>query len=501
MTTLTYRLLSDHFREIQQLASIQAVLEWDQQTGMPPRAGDYRAQQIAYLAAQIHDHRTDPRIADWLSELEDHSQQGSLSDRELANVRQLRREYDRNLRLPTSLVREMATMTAKAQMVWVEAHQNEDYSLFQPLLARIVELKRAEADAIGFVDCRYDALLDEYEPGCRTADVQRVLTELKQDLVPLIQQLIHSGRQPSTSCLRGEFPTASQNRFCRRVAKKIGFDFARGRLDVAHHPFCTELGPHDTRLTTRYDPNFFNTALFGVLHETGHGLYEQGLVDEEYGLPGGSYCSLGIHESQSRLWENNVGRSREFWAHFFPQAQQAFACLANVSQEEFYRAINQVQPSLIRVEADEATYNLHIIIRFELEQELLEGRLSVESLPEAWNQKYQETLEIAPPSDRQGCLQDIHWSAGLMGYFPTYCLGNLYACQLFDAAEAELGDFNRNFSLGNFDVLLNWLRERVHEQGRLMNAADLIKLVTGSSIQHRPLIKYLQGKLIPIYGL
>ncbi len=302
--------------------------------------------------------------------------------------------------------------------------------------------------------------------------------------------------------MKRKYPIHAQARFGRQAAAAIGFDFDRGRIDTTHHPFCTEMGPNDVRLTTRYDENFFNSSFFGTLHESGHGIYEQGLRGDWYGLPPGQYCSLGIHESQSQLWENLVGRSRSFWEYFYPQAQALFPeALNDVPLDAFYSSINHVAPSLIRVEADEATYNLHIIIRFELEQELINGQLETDDLPDAWNSKYAQALGITPDSDSNGMMQDIHWSAGLVGYFSTYSLGNLYASQFFGAAKQELGDLDQMFAAGDFAPLKNWLNREIHERGKLYSSPELGHLVTGKELSHEQLMSDLRAKLSPIYHL
>ena len=318
----------------------------------------------------------------------------------------------------------------------------------------------------------------------------------------MVAEIQHSRRRPNTALLHRSFPVEVQERFGREAAAAIGFDFARGRLDVTAHPFCATLGPHDCRITTRYDPQFFNSAFFGILHEAGHGIYEQGLPAEHYGLPLGEAISLGIHESQSRLWENLVGRSRAFWTFFYPLAQQRFpAALGNTACDEFYFAINDVRPSLVRVEADEVTYNLHILIRFELERALLDGDLQPSELPGAWNEKYRQYLGIAPPDDRTGVLQDVHWSAGLVGYFPTYALGNLYAAQFFAQAKADLGDLEDMLGRGEFRPLLDWLREKIHRHGQRWSAAELVQRVTGRPLTAKPLVEQLRAKMAPLYGL
>ncbi|MBI2479166.1 MAG: carboxypeptidase M32, partial [Planctomycetia bacterium] len=364
-----------------------------------------------------------------------------------------------------------------------------------PLLERIVDLKRQQADAIGYADCPYDALLDDFEPGETTKNVASVLAALRGELVPLVAAIAESSRQPDLDILKRRYPIDAQESFGKQAATAIGFEFNRGRLDVTHHPFCAGLGPDDCRLTTRYDEHFFPSGFFSILHEAGHGIYDQGLRGDQYGLPPGTYVSLGIHESQSRMWENLVGRSLPFWRHFFPLAQQAFPeALGGTRLEDFCFAVNDVRPSLIRVEADEATYNLHIIIRFELEQALINDRLAIKDLPAAWNQKYRDYLDIEPPSDADGVLQDVHWSAALIGYFPTYALGNLYAAQFYAQAAQDVGPLEVQFERGEFAPLLGWLREKIHHQGQCYTARELVETVTGQPLSHDWLIAYLREK-------
>jgi carboxypeptidase Taq len=332
--------------------------------------------------------------------------------------------------------------------------------------------------------------------------VAKVLSGLREELVPLVAAIADSGREAPVAILERTYPVEVQESYGKLVAAKIGFEFNRGRLDVTHHPFCSSMGPSDCRITTRYHERHFSHALFGIMHEAGHGIYDQGLRTEQYGLPPGSYVSLGIHESQSRMWENLVGRSRAFWQYFFPAAQGAFSeSLGDVAMNDFYFAINDVRPTLIRVEADEATYTLHIIVRFELEQALLKGDLSVADLPGAWNEKYKTYLGIEPPSDADGVLQDVHWSAGLIGYFPTYTLGNLYAAQFFEQAEADLGPLGPQFAEGQFAPLRGWLAREIHQRGQCYTAAELVQEITGKPLSHAPLMAHLRGKLAPLFGL
>jgi carboxypeptidase Taq len=490
-----YEKVCQHARETAILASCEAALGWDERTMLPPEAAEYRAEQMAYLAGLIHKRRTDRHLGDWLGELAASSLAADPHGDTGANIRWLKRSYERSTKLPQALVEELSRTATLGQHVWQQARADDDFAKFVPLLQKTIELKRAQADALGYDESRYDALLDDYEPNERTSSLSKVLGDLREALVPLVAEITNSGRHPDKSILTRSFPVDRQAAFGRDVAAKIGFDFRRGRLDVTAHPFCAGLGPNDTRLTTRYDEHFFSSALFGTMHEAGHGMYDQGLIADQYGLPLGEAISLGIHESQSRLWENFVGRSKSFWMYFFPLAKRTFPeALGSVNLDAFYFAINDVRPSLIRVEADEATYNLHILVRFELEQALLGDDLPVADLPAAWREKYKNYLDIEPTNDADGALQDIHWSAGLMGYFPTYSLGNLYAAQFFETADRELGGLNRQFERGEFQPLLGWLRDRIHVQGQRYTAAELVERVTGKPLSHEPLMRHLRDK-------
>ncbi len=498
----TYDRLCAHAREVALLSSTQSLLGWDERTKLPPAAGEYRAEQISYLAGLIHKKQTAPEVGHWLAELADSPLAADPHSDTGADILNQKRDYDRKTKLPQTLVEELARLSVLGQQLWVQARKANDFALFRPLLERTIELKRQEAAAIGYQDALYDALLDEYEPGAKTAEVARVLIGLREQLVPLVAEIAASPRRPDLDVLNRRFPIDLQEKFGRHVAEAIGFDFNEGRLDVTDHPFCSDMGPRDVRLTTRYDENFLPGALFSTLHEAGHGIYEQGLPPDRYGLPTGQAVSMGIHESQSRMWENFVGRSRPFWEHFFPQAQATFGdALADVSIDDFYFAINDVRPSLIRTEADEATYNLHILVRFELEQDLLEDNLCVADLPTAWNAKYRDYLGIESPTDSDGVLQDVHWSGGAFGYFPTYSLGNLYAAQLFEAAERDLGDMYKMFRRCEFVPLRDWLRTKVHSQARRYPAAELAQRVTGSLLSRDALLRHLRKKFSPLYDL
>ncbi len=491
-------------KELGVLNSCAALLGWDQQTFMPPKAAGLRGEQMAFLAAMSHQKFTDPKIGELLATVEGSDLVKEPESDAAANVRELRRAYNRATKLPQSLVEELARVTTAAQQAWQQAKKANDYPTFRPWLEKVVALKRQEADAVGFKDHRYNALIEEFEPGTTVAELKTLFAGLTRDLVPLIRKIAESPHKPDRSVLEREFPVERQRVFAEAAAVAFGFDFAAGRLDTTSHPFCSGFGPGDCRITTRYNPRFFSEAFFGVLHETGHALYEQNLPAEHFGTPLGVACSFGIHESQSRLWENQVGRGRPFWDHFFPRLKQTFpTAVGDVKPEAFFFAINDVRPSLIRVEADEATYNLHIALRFELELALLSGDLTVDGLPGAWNERFAALFGISVPDDSRGCLQDIHWSFGGIGYFPTYTLGNLYAAQFISAVRRDIGaevladDFRR----GEFGRLKDWLVRNIHRHGQRFRAGELCRRATGVPLSPEPFLHYLKEKNDQLYRM
>ncbi|MCC6423929.1 MAG: carboxypeptidase M32 [Phycisphaerales bacterium] len=500
-TQKTYDRLVTELKEIGLLGSVGGVLGWDEQVLLPDKGRELRAGQSGLIARLHHERFTSPLIGQMLAELES---SGLLADPHgdvAVNVRQTRRSYDRATTLPAELVERMSRTEVHCQQAWVEARKKSDYGHFKPWLEKMLALKREEAqcylsaggDQSDRPTTLYDALLEGFEPGERAENLRRVFAELRAELVPLIEEIAGRGKSDSAEVLHRRFARDQQEQFAREAAAKIGFDFEAGRLDVSAHPFCSGIGPGDVRLTTRYREDSFTDAFFGVLHEAGHGLYHQGLPAEHFGTPCGSPVSLGIHESQSRMWENLVGRGRAFWNYFWPKAQERFgAALAGVSMDQWMGAIHRVEPSLIRVEADEATYNLHIILRFELEQALLHGDLSVDDLPGEWNRRMKQDLGVDVPDDARGCLQDIHWSGGMIGYFPTYTLGNLYAAQFFEQAKMDLSDLEGHFSRGDFVPLREWLREKIHSQGKRYSARELAQKITGQDLSAAPLMRHLR---------
>jgi carboxypeptidase Taq len=497
-----YEELMRQTREEALLASCLELLGWDELTYLPRAGAPHRGEQMALLTGLGHDRATDPRLADLLAAVEGSDLVADPYSPEAANVREIRRAYERQRRLPRPLVEELARVTTRAQHEWETARREADFRLFRPWLEKVVTLKRQEAEAVGYETEPYDALLEEYEPGARAAELASTFDALRRDLVPLAQALTHAPRKPPLTLEGRLFPLDRQRIFCESAAATVGFDFRAGRLDTTVHPFCCAIGPGDCRLTTRYRRDDFGEAFFGTLHEVGHGLYEQGLDPEHHGTPAGEVPSLALHESQARLWENLVGRSRAFWEYFFPQARGIFhEALADVALEDFYGAVNHVEPTLIRASADEVTYNLHILARFDLERALVRGDLKPADLPAAWNEAYRHYLGITPANDAEGCLQDGHWASGLVGYFPTYTLGNLIAAQLFARAETDLGGFDSLFARGHFEGLLGWLRDRVHLPGGRYPAAVLIERATGAAPNHGAFVQALRTKYEALYGL
>jgi len=504
MDNQKFEAVCNQAREAAVLQSSADALEWDERTGMPPQAAEYRASQVAMLRKLAHQKLTDAHFGEHLAALCESLGELDPHGDVATTIRELHRDWDRNRRLPDELVEKTAAASIKGQQCWDAARTADDYSLFRDTLAEMIQLKREAGarQAEGTDRSVYEALLDEYEPNARVESLNTAFSELRAELVALIARIGEAPRKPDTGVFSRRFDIDLQRKLGREVAEQVGFDFSSGRLDETSHPFCTTLGPRDCRILTRYQAEWLPAGLFGTLHEAGHGMYEQGLRDQWFGLPPGHYVSLGVHESQSRLWENQVGRSHAFWRWLYPRLCDLFPVQTDgTSLDEFHFAGNAVAPSLIRVEADEATYNLHIIIRFELEQQLIDGSLGVDELPAAWHECYQEYLGVAPRSDADGVLQDVHWSAGLFGYFPTYTWGNLISAQLFDAAAGQIDDLQEQFARGEFQELLNWLRGHVHVGGRCLSGTELVRQVTGSPPQTTSLVRYLTEKLAPLYGL
>lgn len=495
--------LKTHLADIVHLNHSAAILGWDQQVNMPPGGAPARAEQLATLSRIAHEMFVAEKTGTLLQAAEAEVKDADYDSDEAALVRVVRHDFDLATRVPTALVEELARTTAQAHEIWAKAREEADFNAFVPMLEKIVDLKRQEADALGYEDRIYDALLDQYEPNMKTADVERLFNELRAELVPFVADIFANLDNVDSRVMYLDYDVEKQRVFGEKVIEAVGYDLTRGRQDKSVHPFTTEFSVNDVRITTRYEEDWMPAALFGSIHEAGHAMYEQGSAQSLEGtwLAGGT--SLGVHESQSRMWENVVGRSRGFWQHFYGDLQVTFPQqLGGVDLESFYKAINHVTRSLVRVEADEVTYNLHIMLRFEMENELLEGTLAVKDARDAWNDKMKSYLGITPPDDgKHGVLQDVHWSSGLFGYFPTYSLGNFLSMQYWDKALQDVPSIPDDIASGNFATLLTWLRENIHVHGRKYWPAELTERVTGEAIQVQSFLKYLKDKYIDIYGL
>lgn len=504
--TSPYVQLCANLKETATLGSISALLSWEQETYMPHGAAAHRADEMAMMSGMVHERSTSPRVGDLISACEADKQ--LLADgATAANIREMRRDFDRATKLPTDLVSELARVGSLSQEAWKVARVASDFSAFVPMLTRMIELTRRKAQCYAGTSTPtgelYDYLLDEYEPGIKATEIEAIFTPLRARLAPLIADIARSTYKADRTLLELEVLPAKQEAFARIVLGAMGFDLNTGRLDVTTHPFCSGIGPGDTRLTFRHSKQGFLEPLYGVMHEAGHGLYEQGLPKStRFGQPLAEAISLGFHESQSRMWENFVGRSRPFWEWAMPHAHEVFGPVMNrFDVDALYKSANVVNPSYIRVEADEATYNLHVMLRFEMERAIFSGALPICDIPAQWNKTFQQLLGLNVPDDRRGCLQDVHWSFGLFGYFPTYTLGNLYAAQLWETINQQIPDLNAQMSRGEFGSLKAWLNKNIHAHGRRYRSAELSRMLTGKPLSADPLMRHLEGRLRPIYGI
>jgi carboxypeptidase Taq len=484
--------------EVSDLLTAEEILNWDREAMMPATGHERRGQALSTIAGLRHRLLTAPELRDAAAEGLARLDASSLDREQMAVAH---REIERAACVPERLVQQLAAAASAGLESWHRARREKSFALFAPALERIVELRREEASIRAIGDHPYDGLLDEYEPGLRTARLQPLFDRLAAELATLVEAAATSGIDVDESAARGSFAAEAQRAFGMWAATQIGFDFGRGRLDLAAHPFCTGLDAGDVRLTWRYDPLDFRSGLFGVLHEAGHGLYEQGLPVEWRRRPLGLVRSTSLHESQSRLWENQVGRHRGFWSFALPRFREHFPAAGAASVDGLWRAVNRIAPGPIRVDADEITYIPHILIRFRLEAALIAGELAVADLPAAWNEGYATLLGIHPRDDFEGVLQDIHWASGLFGYFPTYALGSLASAQLFAAAERDLGDLGTQFAAGELGALLDWLRQNVHRHGSRYTADELLERATGTPLRPEPFLEYARNKVDALYGV
>lgn len=497
--------LYDLDKQIQVLRHANAVLGWDQEVYMPEKGISERGEQLAVLEGIIHEKTCSDQAGELLDKLGivdgKYLSDSGLTEADKAFIRNFERNYSRNIKIPEKMVKDFARETSVAQQAWGKARAESEFSKFAPHLEKLVDLSREKAELLGYKEHPYDPLLDEFEPWTSTSEIDAVFSDLEKSLVPFVS-MIAATEQVDDAFLLRKFDIKRQEDFSRFMLTKMDFHTDRGRLDVSTHPFTTTLGPDDIRITTRYSEDFFKTGIFGTIHECGHALYELGFNPEFAGSNLADCPSLGIHESQSRTWENMIGRSLEFWGHFFPILQSHFPdALADVDTEKFYRGVNKVEPSLIRVEADELTYSLHIILRFNIEKELIKGNIKVMDLPEIWNTGMKDMLGITPANDAEGVLQDIHWSFGGFGYFPTYALGNLYGAQFFNKMLKDLPDLKEEIASGDLLPAKMWLAQNIHNAGSLYSAEDLCQKVTGKKLDSSYFMNYIRQKYTDIYNL
>lgn len=500
--SMAYHTLLEKLKRINDVEKAIAVLDWDRETNMPPKGIEGRTRQISTLSELAHRMFTDTELGDLLSAAEEELSGSAYDSDEASMLRTVRREYDEQTLFTPDFVRRRSDITGASGAAWAVCRKNNDFAGFRPHLEAAVAIAQESAEIYGYEAERYDALLDKFERGMKTADVRSIFDVVKAGTVPLIQAIAERSGAIDASVLAQDFPVEAQRRMCRYAAESVGYDFERGHLGEVHHPFSTSFGRNDVRITTRFAPEYAMSSLFATLHEAGHAMYEQGIAEGLDGTPLGRGTSSGIHESQSRLFENQVGRSLAYWRSHYTKLQETFPTqLAGTDVDSFYRAINQVQPTFIRVEADELTYNMHIILRFELEQALINGDLKVADLPDAWREKMRSLLGIVPETDSKGVLQDIHWSMAAFGYFPTYTLGNLYSAQFMAAAREQDVGIDAELAQGKTGRLLAWLRDNVHRHGSKYDAPELCQRATGSTLTAEPFVQYVREKFGTLYGL
>ncbi|MFM9326800.1 carboxypeptidase M32 [Paenibacillus mesotrionivorans] len=494
-----YRELVAKIRSYQEAVGL---IYWDMRTGLPKKGVESRSQVVGVLSGEMFKLTVSDEMGGYLDTLEkpEHAEKLDAISRKM--ISESRKEYDRSKKIPPERYQEYVVLTSQAESAWEEAKENSDWATFQPYLERIVAFNQEFIELWGYEGSKYNTLLDMYEPGMTEEKLDRLFGALRSKLVPLVEAIVHAEHKPDTSFLQQTFPKEQQKAFSLFILKEMGYDFDAGRLDETVHPFATGLNPGDVRVTTRYLPEDVVSALFGTIHEGGHALYEQNIMKELEGTNLCSGTSMGIHESQSRFWENMVGRSKAFWSRYYPDLQRIFnGQFDGVAAEDFYRAINEVKPSLIRIEADELTYNLHIMIRYEIEKALFNGTVKVADLPEVWNAKYKEYLGIVPPNAGEGVLQDVHWSGGSFGYFPSYALGNMYAAQIRHTLLKKLPEAEALIAKGNLLPIKAWLANEIYQYGMLHTPGEIVTRVTGEELSPDYLVDYLTEKYKEIYKL
>jgi carboxypeptidase Taq len=493
---ISYESYREHMRRLADVKAALALMQWDQETYLPSKGEGFRAQQVATLSEIAHEQATADSLGSLLASLEDAAFPDEIQRK---NISLNRQDFEKQKKYPASFVRKMSETVSKSFNAWNLAKKENRFSLFEKDLAKLVELKKEETQLLGFKDHPYDSLMDEFEKGCTVQLMDRIFGDLRPKLQELLEK-IQQKKAPEDAFLFKSFDKKKQWDHGIQVIGLLGFDFEAGRQDLSSHPFSTSFNKYDVRITTRIDESDFTSMLFSCIHETGHALYEQGLPESEYGLPSGEFASLGIHESQSRLWENHVGRSRAFWKYQYPVVAEKFPdALQGVGEKHFYKAVNKIKPSLIRTEADELTYHFHVMIRYEMEKMLITGDLKTQDIPGYWNEMYLKYLGVKVPSDKQGCLQDVHWSHGSFGYFPTYSLGSFYAAQFFAHIQKADPLLEEKMEKGDTAGLLLWLRQRIHALGRIYTSEEICERATGETLNIRYFLDYLLDKYQKIY--
>ena len=495
-----YQEFISRVKDIHKIGALQGHLGWDQETIMPPNGAQSRGEILSWLAKEQHLRTTDPKLGELVEKL---SNDGSLNQDQKSNVKEIKRRFEKASKLPSEFVAEFAKTKSEALLAWQQARSESNFDLFKPKLQKLIDMTKQKIEYYGIETTSYDVLLDEFEVGMTVEDYDPLFDGLKQRLVPLLQKIMKAKETNPDPILPEEmtFSIEGQTEFCTKVSSAMGFDFEGGRMDISTHPFSAGLWPGDTRFTTRFDEKDPFSCLYAVMHETGHALYEQGLSREHSFTPRGDAVSLGVHESQSRFWENQIGRTPSFWHVTLPWFKQQFPDSPDWTPEDLNKIANSVTPGFIRVEADEVTYNLHVMLRYEIEKKIFNEDLAVEDLPKLWNSMFEEWFGLEVPNDTKGCLQDIHWSMGAFGYFPTYTLGNLYASQLLQAMSNDLGDIDTIIESGDWSSLLDWLRPRIHLEGSKWTPSELIENATGMPPSPEPFLNYVEEKYSNLYNL
>lgn len=489
--------LSTYLKTIEHYRNVGSLMYWDMTTGMPENAAEGRAETMSFMQMQAHNLSVSKEIHDFIKFFEKNEEKLNFVQKRM--LHELKKNYEKEKIFPEEFVKEFSLAASRGQLAWEKAKNEDNFEIFKPALEKIVELTKKSIKYKGYKGNKYNALLDDYEPGLTVEKLDKVFDELRDGIVTILKKINNSGTEISNVFEGKEFPKENQKRFCIKILKTIGFDFKSGRMDETEHPYTLDMSNKDVRITNHYYLNDFTSAMFSAIHEGGHGIYEQNIPDSLEGTGLNVAASMAIHESQSRFYENIVGRSKEFLGVILPTLKEKFPQLEDIDVDKLYKAVNKVEPSLIRTEADELTYSLHIIIRYEIEKQLINGEISVSELPEVWNKKYKEYLGVEPKNDAEGVLQDMHWSDGSFGYFPSYALGNLYGCQMLNTMLKENSTALTDLKNGDLTYINNWLSDNVHKYGSLYDSEELLERVTGEKLNPKYFIDYLNKKYKDIY--